>query len=125
MSDSPQSDPQPQDALLLRIFLSESARWKHQPLYEALIEKARDAGLAGATVLRGPMGFGADQEIHTAKILQLSDTLPVVVEIVDRAESVRAFASTLHQMMDHGVATMQPVTLLRFGKPSASQTDSA
>lgn len=122
MTDSPRStvdlSPDSQDAVLLRIFLSESARWKHQPLYEALVERARDAGLAGATVLRGPMGFGYNQEIHTAKILQMSDALPVVLEIVDSASAIEAFSSTLHEVMDQGLATLQPVRVIRFGRPA-------
>ena len=73
----------PSDAVLLRIFLGESDRWQHQPLYEAIVLKARELHLAGATVLRGPMGFGAASLIHTAKILRLSMDLPMVIEIVD------------------------------------------
>ena len=73
----------PHEAVLLRIFLGESDRWKHQPLYEALVLKARELHLAGATVLRGPMGFGKSSRLHTTKILQLSMDLPLVIEIVD------------------------------------------
>ena len=78
----------PTDAVLLRIFLGESDRWQHQPLYEAIVLKARELHLAGATVLRGPMGFGAASLIHTAKILRLSMDLPMVIEIVDTEEKV-------------------------------------
>jgi PII-like signaling protein len=73
----------PEDAVLLRIYIGESDRWQHQPLYEAIVLKARELHLAGATVLRGPMGFGAASRIHTAKILRLSMDLPIVIEIVD------------------------------------------
>ncbi|MEO6971675.1 MAG: DUF190 domain-containing protein, partial [Chthoniobacterales bacterium] len=76
----------PEDALLLRIYIGESDRWQHQPLYEAIVLKARELHLAGATVLRGPMGFGAASRIHTAKILRLSMDLPMVIEIVDTEE---------------------------------------
>ncbi|HEY5036646.1 MAG TPA: DUF190 domain-containing protein, partial [Chthoniobacterales bacterium] len=79
----------PENALLLRIFLGESDRWQHQPLYEAIVMKARELHLAGATVLRGPMGFGAASRIHTAKILRLSMDLPLVIEIVDAEEKVQ------------------------------------
>ena len=83
----------PEDALLLRIFIGESDRWQHQPLYEAIVLKARELHLAGATVLRGPMGFGAASRIHTAKILRLSMDLPMVIEIVDTEEKVKIAAS--------------------------------
>ena len=72
----------PKDAVLLRIFVGESARWKHQPLYEAIVLKAREMQMAGATVLRGPMGFGKSSRLHTAKILRLSNDLPLVIEIL-------------------------------------------
>ena len=77
----------PEDAVLFRIFVGESDRWQHQPLYEAIVLKARELHLAGATVLRGPMGFGAASRIHTAKILRLSMDLPMVIEIVDTEKS--------------------------------------
>ncbi len=78
----------PHYAMLLRIFIGESARWKHQPLYEAIVLKAREMHLAGATVLRGPMGFGKSSRLHTAKILRLSFDLPLVIEIVDTEEKL-------------------------------------
>ncbi len=83
----------PEDAVLLRIFIGESDRWNHQPLYEAIVLKARELHLAGATVLRGPMGFGATSRIHTAKILRLSMDLPFIIEIVDTEEKVNAFSA--------------------------------
>ncbi len=104
------------DAVLLRIFLTEKERWEHQPLFEAIVIKARDAGLAGATVLRGPLGFGESKRIQTAKILQLSDNLPVVVEIVDSEEAIRAFLPELTAMMDGGLLTMQPLRAIHFAK---------
>ncbi|MGH7936197.1 MAG: DUF190 domain-containing protein, partial [Chthoniobacterales bacterium] len=99
----------PEDALLLRIYLGESDRWQHQPLYEAIVMKARERHLAGATVLRGPMGFGAASRIHTAKILRLSLDLPLVIEIVDTEEKVRAFLPTLDEMMGGGLVTLEKV----------------
>jgi uncharacterized protein len=79
----------PNEALLLRIFIGESDRWQHKPLYEAIVLKAREMHLAGATVLRGPMGFGKASRLHTAKILRLSMDLPLVIEIVDRGKNQR------------------------------------
>ena len=89
----------PSDALLLRIFIGESDRWEHKPLYEAIVLAAREAHLAGATVLRGPMGFGKSSRLHTAKILRLSMDLPLVIEIVDSEEKINAFLPMLDQMV--------------------------
>src|SRR5690242_21923802 len=88
----------PQDATLLRIFLGESDRWEHKPLYEAIVLKARELDLAGATVLRGPMGFGKSSHLHTAKILRLSMDLPMVIEIIDSDEKVNAFLPALDEI---------------------------
>src|SRR5206468_2337964 len=79
------------DAVLLRIFIGESDRFENQPLYEAIVLKAREKHLAGATVLRGPMGFGRSSRLHTAKILRLSEDLPLVIEIVDDDDKIEAF----------------------------------
>jgi len=89
----------PEDAVLLRIFIGESDRYQHQPLYQAIVLKARELELAGATVLRGPMGFGKSSHLHTAKILRLSMDLPIVIEIVDTEEKVNAFLLVLEEMM--------------------------
>jgi len=89
----------PGDAVLLRIFVGESDRYQHRPLYEAIVLKARELELAGATVLRGPMGFGKSSHLHTAKILRLSMDLPIVIEIVDTEEKVNAFLPELDEMM--------------------------
>src|SRR5438034_9358662 len=99
----------PQDAVLLRIFLGESDRWHHQPLYEAIVLKAREMHLAGATVLRGPMGFGKSSRLHTAKILRLSMDLPLVIEIVDSEQKVNEFLPVLDAMMGGGMVTMEKV----------------
>ncbi len=104
----------PSDAVLLRIFIGESDRWHHQPLYEAIVLKARELHLAGATVLRGPMGFGKSSRLHTAKILRLSFDLPVVIEIVDTAERIQAFRPVLDEMMQGGLVTLERVTVLHY-----------
>ena len=92
----------PRDSMLLRIFIGESDRWNHKPLYEAIVLKAREMHLGGATVLRGPMGFGKSSRMHTAKILRLSMDLPIVIEIVDSDEKINAFLPALERMMRGG-----------------------
>ncbi|HEY1770831.1 MAG TPA: DUF190 domain-containing protein [Chthoniobacterales bacterium] len=104
----------PKDAVLLRIFIGESDRWKHQPLYEAIVMRARERQLAGATVLRGPMGFGAASRIHTAKILRLSTDLPLVIEIVDSEEKVNSFLPELDEMMGGGLVTLEKVRVVHY-----------
>lgn len=104
----------PQDAQLLRIFLGESDRYEHHPLYEAIVLKARELKLAGATVLRSPMGFGAGSHLHTAKILRLSDDLPLVIEIVDREEKISAFLPVLESMLSGGLVTIEPVRVIYY-----------
>src|SRR5579859_1009377 len=97
----------PHEATLLRIFLGESDRWEHKPLFEAIVLKARESHLAGATVLRGPMGFGKSSRLHTAKILRLSMDLPVVIEIIDAEEKIQAFLPTLNEVMKGGLVTLE------------------
>ena len=104
----------PQAALLLRIFIGESDRWQHKPLYEAIVLAAREAHLAGATVLRGPMGFGKSSRLHTSKILRLSEDLPLVIEIVDSEEKINAFLPTLDKMMGGGLVTLEKVKVLHY-----------
>jgi PII-like signaling protein len=104
----------PHDATLLRIFIGESDRWKHQPLYEAIVMKAREMQLAGATVLRGPMGFGKTSIVHTAKILRLSMDLPMVIEIVDSEEKIRSFLPLLDEMMKGGMVTLESVKVIDY-----------
>ncbi len=104
----------PHDAMLLRIFIGESARWHHQPLYEAIVLKARELHLAGATVLRGPMGFGKSSVLHTAKILRLSMDLPLVIEIVDAEEKIQAFLPALDQMLKGGLVTLEKVRVIEY-----------
>ena len=104
----------PTDAVLLRIFIGESDRWEHKPLYEAIVLKARERHLAGATVLRGPMGFGRASRLHTAKILRLSMDLPFVIEIVDSEEKINAFLPELDKMISGGLVTMEKVKVLHY-----------
>lgn len=104
----------PHDAVLLRIFIGESDRWHHQPLYEALVLKAREMHLAGATVLRGPMGFGKSSRMHTAKILRLSMDLPLVIEIVDDGEKINAFLPVLDEMMKGGLVTLEKARVIAY-----------
>jgi PII-like signaling protein len=110
----------PRDAVLLRIFIGEDARFEHQPLYEAIVAKAREAQLAGATVLRSPMGFGHTSQLHTTKILAVSENLPVVIEIVDAKDKIDAFLPTLDGMIPSGLVTLEKVQVLQYGKPSAA-----
>ena len=104
----------PNDAILLRIFIGESDRWEHKPLYEAIVLKAREMHLAGATVLRGPMGFGKASRLHTAKIVRLSMDLPLVIEIVDSEEKINAFLPTLETMIGGGLVTLEKVKVLHY-----------
>jgi hypothetical protein len=104
----------PHDSVLLRIFIGESDRWEHKPLYEAIVLKAREGQLAGATVFRGAMGFGKSSRLHTAKILRLSFDLPLVIEIVDSEEKIQAFLPQLDQMMQGGLITMEKVKVMDY-----------
>jgi hypothetical protein len=111
----------PNEAVLLRVFIGESDRWHHQPLYEAIVLKARELHMAGATVLRGPMGFGKSSRLHTAKILRLSMDLPLVIEMVDSEEKVNAFLPLLDEMMKGGLVTMEKVRVLHYRADPAAQ----
>src|SRR5256884_8407894 len=104
----------PESGKLLRIFIGESDRWHHQPLYEAIVLKARELGLAGATVLRGPMGFGANSHLHTAKILRLSVDLPMIIEIVDTEEKINRLLPHLDIMVLEGLVTLEDVQVLKY-----------
>jgi PII-like signaling protein len=104
----------PHEATLLRIFIGESDRWEHKPLYEAIVLKARELHLAGATVLRGPMGFGKSSRLHTAKILRLSMDLPLVIEIVDSEEKIQSFLPVLDEMMKGGLVTLEKVRVIEY-----------
>ena len=105
-----------EECLRLRVYAGESDQWERRPLYEAIVLKARNEGLAGATVFRSPMGFGATSRIHTAKILNLSTDLPVVVEIVDSKPKVEAFLGKLQEMMQGGMVTVEPVNVVHYAR---------
>ena len=105
----------PKDAVLLRIFFGENDRYEQKPLYEATVLKAREMHLAGATVLRGPMGYGHSSRIHTANILRLSYDLPIVVEIVDTETKIMEFLPVLDKMMTSGLITLEKVQVLQYG----------
>jgi uncharacterized protein len=111
----------PKDAMLLRIFLGESDKAGHRPLYEEIVLKAREAHLAGATVLRGPMGFGHSSRLHTAKILRLSEDLPMVIEIVDAEDKIRAFLDQIEPIMGAGLITLERVQVLRYGTEAPAE----
>lgn len=105
----------PQEETLLRIFIGEKDRHDGAPLYEAIVRKARELHLAGATVLRGPLGYGASSRLHTAKILRLSMDLPLVIEIVDAPEKIEAFLPVLDSMLHGGLVTLESVKALHYG----------
>jgi PII-like signaling protein len=107
----------PEQSTLLRLFIGERDRHEHRPLYEAIVAKARAHGLAGATVLRGLQGFGQSTVVHTAKILELSDDLPMVVEMVDSEEKIQKFLPALEGMMASGLVTLEKVRVLQYGLP--------
>jgi uncharacterized protein len=110
----------PKQAVLLRIFIGENDRSHGKPLYEEIVLKAREQHLAGATVLRGPMGFGASSRLHTTKILRLSEDLPLVIEIVDSEEKINGFLPVLDGMMTSGLITLEKVQVLQYGTKAAS-----
>lgn len=103
-----------EDGQLLRIFIGESDRWEGKPLYEAIILKAREMGIAGATMLRGLMGFGAASRIHTARILRLSQDMPIVIEIVDSAEKIDSMLPIVDQMVQEGMVTVERVRVIQY-----------
>ncbi len=104
----------PEEGHLLRIFIGESDRWHGKPLYEAIVLKARELHLAGATVLRGPMGFGAHSRMHTAKVLRLSQDLPIVIEIVDALEKIESLLEHVDEMVAEGLVTVEKVRVIKY-----------
>ncbi|MEW6305909.1 MAG: DUF190 domain-containing protein [Verrucomicrobiota bacterium] len=104
----------PEKGQLLRIFIGESDQWDGKPLYEAIVLKARELGIAGATVLRGPLGYGANSHLHTAKILRLSFDLPMIIEIVDTEEKVNLLLPHLDDMVKEGLVTLEDVRVLKY-----------
>jgi len=105
----------PQEAILLRIFLGESDKHEGKLLHEAVVLRARKAGLAGATVMRAIMGFGKTSRLHTTKILRLSEDLPIIIEIVDAPEKIRAFLPVLEGIMGSGLVTLEEIKVCRYG----------
>lgn len=104
----------PQDGYLLRVFLGENDKWHGQPLYEAIVMKARELHLAGATVLRGPMGFGAASRLHTTKILRLSEDLPIIIEIVDGKDKIDELLPYIDEMVEEGLVTLERVQVIKY-----------
>jgi PII-like signaling protein len=109
------------DGQLLRIYVSESDRWEGRPLYEAIVRTAREHGLAGATALRGIEGFGAKNRVHTVRVLHLSEHLPIVIEIIDRADRIAAFRPTIDKMLAEGLVTVHPVTLTVYRREAGDE----
>jgi PII-like signaling protein len=107
--------PLSRDAVLLRIFIGEDDKADHKPLYEAIVLKAREMHLAGATVLRGPLGFGQSSHLHTTRILRLSQGLPMVIEIVDSEEKINAFLDAVEPIMGSGLMTLEKVKVVQYG----------
>jgi hypothetical protein len=112
----------PKQALLLRIFIGENDKHNGHPLYEAIALKAREMHLAGATVLRGPLGYGRSSRLHTAKLLRMSEDLPLVIEIVDDEQKINAFLSVLDCMMTSGLVTLEKAEVLRYGSRTTPPT---
>ncbi len=104
----------PQEGYMLRIFIGESDTWQGKPLYEVIVKHARKIHMAGATVTRGIMGFGADSRIHTAKVLRLSEDLPIIVELVDEAEKIDAFIPFLDEVVQEGLITREKVNVVKY-----------
>ena len=104
----------PEESELLRVFVGESDRFEGRPLYQAIVEQARSRGMAGASVLRGLMGFGATSRLHTVKVLRISEDLPMVVEIVDRPERIEAFLPELEAMVPEGLITMEKIRVVAY-----------
>jgi PII-like signaling protein len=104
----------PEDGYLLRIFIGEADHWRGKPLYEAIVLKARELHMAGATVLRGPMGFGAHSRMHTAKILRLSEDLPLIIEIVDGKDKIDELMPHVDEMVQEGLVTLERVQVIKY-----------
>jgi uncharacterized protein len=113
----------PMEASLLRIFIGESDKAGGRPLYEVIVEEARKRGLAGSTVLRGFLGFGANSRIHTSKVLRLSEDLPVVIEIVDAEEKIESFLPDLDRMIGEGMITLEKVRVIAYRHSSNLKPD--
>jgi PII-like signaling protein len=108
------------DAVRVRVVVGESDRFEGRPLYEAIVSRAHDQGIAGATVLRGIEGYGTRSRIHTSRILRLSEDLPVVIEIVDSLDRIESVLSFLEPMVGEGLVTVEPVQLISFRPPEGA-----
>ncbi len=113
----------PSEGELLRIFIGESDRHGNRPLHEVIVAEARKRGMAGATVLRGTLGFGAHSRIHTARILRLSEDQPMVIEIVDTPERIQAFLPDLDKLMDEGMVTLEKVRIITYRHSDAKRPE--
>src|SRR5262245_26950161 len=102
------------EAQLLRIFVGESDKWQGRPVYESIVLKARELHLAGATVLRGPMGFGAHSRLHTVKVMRLSEDLPIVIEIVDSEEKINTLLPYIDEVVSEGLVTLEKVHVIKY-----------
>jgi PII-like signaling protein len=111
----------PTDAVLLRIFFGERDRFVGRPLYDAIVQKARELHLAGATVLRGPIGYGRNSRVHRANLLEISEDLPMMVEIVDTEKKIDGFLPELEKMMGSGLVTLEKVKVIRYGDGPATR----
>jgi PII-like signaling protein len=115
--------PLSSDAILLRIFIGEDDKAGSRPLYEAIVLKAREMSLAGATVLRGPLGFGHSSVLHTAKILRLSQDLPLIIEIVDSEDKISGFVAAIEPIIGSGLVTTEKVKVIRYGQGGPCDLD--
>jgi uncharacterized protein len=104
----------PADGKLLRIFIGEKDKWNGQSLHEAIIKIAREKGMAGATAIKGFMGFGAHSRMHTAKLLELSEDLPIIIEIVDSEEKINAFIPNIDEMVKDGLVTLEKANVVMY-----------
>ncbi len=104
----------PKEGKLLRIFIGEQDKWNHEPLHEAIVKLAKQEGLAGATAIKGFLGFGCKSRMHTAKLLRLSEDLPIIIEIVDSEENIQNFLPHLDEMVQEGLITLEKATVLMY-----------
>jgi uncharacterized protein len=109
----------PQDGKLLRIFIGEADKWKGKPLYESIVLLAREKGMAGATVIRGVMGFGCKSHMHTSKLLELSSDLPIIIELVDSEEKINGFIPLLDEMVREGLITLEKANVIMYRAAAA------
>ena len=114
----------PRDGKLLRIFIGEQDKWQGQPLHEAIVHLARKQGLAGATCIKGFLGYGAKSHLHTVKLLRLSEDLPIIIEIVDREEKIQQFLPQLDRMIQDGLVTLEKAEVLMYRANQAASTAS-